>query len=345
MARATAQSKRPNKPEARQTRNLPNVVRGWRFTSPALVLPLLLLFCALQWLLPLSTAVEIGADEGMELGKTTLWVGGHKLYTEVWNDQPPLHTFLTSQIYKHISHSVLGPRLLTMGFTALLLGSLFTICWRLNGVWVAGVTTFLLIMSPGFLELSSSCMLEIPALAMAVAGLAVLLVGTRSTTFLNSAPSLPSFPSVKTSDAAERLLTEIIVGVLFAAAVLMKLVPVILLSLAALILWVQSREGSYPIKRFIVSSAVLGFAFVASLIAIDFIIDRGLFSSTFSKRGRLISVRRSRSNISAKDHPFDWTILLKNWDATLPALVGLVLLVAGALPMAPAVSPSKLSLS
>ena len=138
MARATAQSKRPNKPEARQTRNLPNVVRGWRFTSPALVLPLL--FCALQWLLPLSTAVEIGADEGMELGKTTLWVEGHKLYTEVWNDQPPLHTFLTSQIYKHISHSVLGPRLLTMGFTALLLGSLFTICWRLNGVWVAGVS-------------------------------------------------------------------------------------------------------------------------------------------------------------------------------------------------------------
>ena len=189
-------------------------------------------------------------------------------------------------------------------------------------------------------------MLEIPALAMAVAGLAVLLVGTRSTTFLNSAPSLPSFPSVKTSGAAERLLTEIIVGVLFAAAVLMKLVPVILLSLAALILWVQSREGSCPIKRFIFSSAVLGFAFVASLIAIDFIIDRGAFLLHFQQTwSSHFGTAQSFEYGSAKDHPFDWTILLKNWDATLPALVGLVLLVAGALPMAPAVSPSKLSLS
>ncbi len=92
-----------------------NANRGrWRSWTP----PLLLLGCffLLESRMPLRTAVEIGADEGFELGKATLCLNGYKLYSQVWNDQPPLHTFLVTEALKHLSMSVLVPRLLTVCF-------------------------------------------------------------------------------------------------------------------------------------------------------------------------------------------------------------------------------------
>src|SRR5205814_889334 len=69
---------------------------------PAIVLVfLLLVFVLIQCLLPLRTAIKIGADEGFELGKATLCLNGYKLYTDIWNDQPPLHTFLITQVLKY----------------------------------------------------------------------------------------------------------------------------------------------------------------------------------------------------------------------------------------------------
>src|SRR6266404_2532145 len=80
---------------------------------PALVLGLLLAgFLIFESFIPLRTTVQIGADEGFELAKATLCLKGHHLYTEVWNDQPPLHTFLVTQTLKRVSPSILGPRLL-----------------------------------------------------------------------------------------------------------------------------------------------------------------------------------------------------------------------------------------
>ena len=144
----------------------------------ALVLLLLVAFFLLmEDLLPLRTTVQIGADEGFELAKVTLCLHGKHLYTDVWNDQPPLHTFLVTQAVKHfsIANSALAPRALTVAFSVLLLTSVFLLVVRISGVWVAGITTGLLIASPGFLELSSSCMLEIPALATAVAALCLII--------------------------------------------------------------------------------------------------------------------------------------------------------------------------
>src|SRR5207302_7590244 len=82
---------------------------------------LLTAFVTLQYFLPLRTAIKIGADEDFELSKPTLCLNGYQLYTEIWDDQPPLYTFLITQILRRVSSSVLGPRLLTVGFAALLL--------------------------------------------------------------------------------------------------------------------------------------------------------------------------------------------------------------------------------
>ncbi len=108
----------------------------------ALILAVLLAgFVLLQACLPLSTAVKIGADEGFELAKTTLVLHGHRLYTEIWNDQPPLQTVLLTWILRHVSPSVLGLRLVTVGFAALLLGAVFALVLRC-GAGILPVTHF-----------------------------------------------------------------------------------------------------------------------------------------------------------------------------------------------------------
>jgi len=84
--------------EAAGTRGAPTACAATpgRFDQKSiLVLGLLLTaFLSLQLLLPLSTALQIGGDEGFELSKAMLYLKGYKFYTEVWNDQPLLHTFL-----------------------------------------------------------------------------------------------------------------------------------------------------------------------------------------------------------------------------------------------------------
>lgn len=189
----------------------------YRSARPIFIVAVLLgAFFLLQSWIPLRSAVQIGADEGFEVAKATLCLHGHRLYSEVWNDQPPLHTWLITQVLKlqsrnrssrlvtptfesarspvgepalpgtgstsaaaepgeadrrdALSHdntdrqdalarnSILGPRLVTSAFTALLLVSVFLICRRVSGLLVGTLTTALLLVSPGFLELSSSCM-------------------------------------------------------------------------------------------------------------------------------------------------------------------------------------------
>ena len=114
-----------------------SIVARWvkaAFGRPAVVLGLLLgAFAAVQCCLPLATAVKIGADEDYELSKAVLCLNGHRLYTEVWSDQPPLYVSLLTVILKHFSPAVLGSRLLTTASTLLLLGSLFLLVLKTNG--------------------------------------------------------------------------------------------------------------------------------------------------------------------------------------------------------------------
>src|SRR6266516_1877261 len=119
---------------------------GRWIARPVVILTILLsAFFLIQSCVPLRTAVQIGADEGFELAKATLCLNGYKLYSEVWNDQPPLHTFLITQILRHIAPSVLRPRLLTSVFAAVLLASVFFISFRVSGLFVAASATALLL--------------------------------------------------------------------------------------------------------------------------------------------------------------------------------------------------------
>ncbi len=391
---------------------------NWRrlIRRPSVILTILLTaFFLIQSCVPLRTAVQIGADEGFELAKATLSLKGYRLYSEVWNDQPPLHTFLITQILKNISPTILGPRLVTSVFAAVLLASVFFISLRVSGLFVAALATALLIVSPGFVELSSSCMLEIPALAPAVAALGVLLIGGQSKRQLNpnriaetaehaeyaKGRSRDSFTlrvkRTATLNAASHALflrgprisrftpiasstfKDVLAGVLFGVAFQIKLVNVILLPLAALIVWLRQHENGFspclnqptpdPSQEGNSASAAshrrpstagagggfmnkaaragnsrdgvtllrsllfLAVSLAISFVAIDYLIDRGAFLLHFQQSwSSHFTAAKSFEYGSADDHPFDWSIFLKNWDTSVPALLGITLLLRAKLP-------------
>jgi hypothetical protein len=283
-------------------------------------------------MVPLRTAVQIGADEGFELAKATECLHGHKLYTEVWNDQPPLHTYLVTKLLGWVSHSVLVPRLVTSMFTAILLASLFFIGLQVTGLIEAVLMTGLLIVSPGFLELASSCMLEIPSLAMAVAGLCVLVLSARTRWHLGEMAS----------------------GVLFGLALQIKLISLVWTVLVALVVWLHHCGGTGPIPRpdakaraaaveingfgivlrNLVSSAlswtcivrlvVFGVSMVATFILVDIGIEQGAYLAHFDQSWRShFAATKSLDYGSPAEHAFQWKLLLRNWDSSLLALAGL----------------------
>ena len=250
--------------------------------------------------MPLRTAVEIGPDEGFELAKATLCLHGYKLYSQVWNDQPPLHTFLITEALQHISPSVLVPRLITLCFAALLLVSIFEIARRVNGLVVAALTVGLLIAAPLFLTLSSSCMLEIPALAPATAALWMLLLSHR------------------------RGWPEIAAGILFGAAFEIKLIGLTLLPLAALIIWLKSRRIANTGRHFILNGLLLAVVIGVTTIILDHIVSGGSYLAHFQQSwSSHFASPQSSEYGSPADHPFAWIVLLRNWDATIPALAGI----------------------
>jgi hypothetical protein len=312
------------------------------FGKPVVVLGLMLVaFAALQCCLPLATAVKIGADEDYELSKAVLCLDGHRLYTEVWSDQPPLYVSLLTVIFKRFSPGVLGPRLLTTASTLLLLSSVFLLVLKTNGRLAAALATGLLMASPGFLELSSSAMQEIPALAPAAAALCVLLV----------------------CPAGKWRANVILGGLLFAVALQMKLIGIVYLPIALLILVLRrlrlpgARGDDDDRIRASSAGAAAGVSVqpksVATAIAADVLLCGAVIALGFAclnwLTGNPLQIQfqqawaahfapaHSLEYGSPAEHSFDWSVLLKNWDTSLPAVLGIVLLVrrAGRRPSLP----------
>jgi hypothetical protein len=305
------------------------------------LLALILSFLAIESFVPMRTAVQIGADEGFELAKATLCVHGHRLYTEIWNDQPPLHTFLVTEILKHASGSVLGPRLLTVAFSVLLLIAVFSIVRRVSGPLAASLTTAMIIMSPGFIELSSSCMLEIPALATALGAIALLCgkkvilqeetKGTKEENSRSTQPSPPGHAHINCGPASRRYGLLVVAGVVFGLALQMKLVPIIYLPVAGLIVLLQEWGERSRVNRVVLQVGLFGIGLVVGYLGSDLLIERGAYLTHFQQswKSHFGTVKASPEYGSPSEHPFDWSVLVKNWDVTVPAIIGAFVLIRG----------------
>jgi len=110
-------------------------------------------------------------DEGLNVMKALLVLRGHELYTEIWNDQPPVFTYLLTGAFRLPGESNSVARCLVAVFAWVLVGSLCTIVVRLEGLLAGVATAGLLVSSLYFVRLSFSAMIGLPSLALATAAL------------------------------------------------------------------------------------------------------------------------------------------------------------------------------
>ncbi len=137
-------------------------------------LALAFLFTAgIAWLAPWQD-VLLPDDEGFELMKAWLLQRGHGLYTEIWCDQPPLHTLLLSGTFHLLGTSVATGRLLALAFTALAFWTVGELVGRRHGTIAAALAMLALAVSPGFTRMAAGCTLMLPAIAVGL--LAIVLI-------------------------------------------------------------------------------------------------------------------------------------------------------------------------
>ena len=130
------------------------------------------LYAALILLSPrIFSALQIQPDEGYELIKGFLCWKGFALYTDIWNDQPPLHTLLLRWVFQCAGASIVPARILACAFGGLLVLSLHLAVKQTNGVVAGILAPAYLLLSPQCFALCVAVMLEVPAFAFALGSL------------------------------------------------------------------------------------------------------------------------------------------------------------------------------
>jgi hypothetical protein len=254
------------------------------------------LFLCLETLVPLASAIRLGADEDFELSKTLLYLKGFHLYSEVWVDQPPLYTCWLAWMVRHAAIPILGARLLTVGLALLLLGSLFRLCLNLGNLRTAVGAVAFVIAAPGFLELASSCMNEVPTLALVVTAFALL-----------SRPDRPRRPWLEAG-----------AGFGFALALQMKLIALIYLPLAGFLLWLPPPRAFKPL---LLSACVLGLVAGLGFVLLNALTGYGLGMQMQQSWASHFAPAQSLEYGSPAEHAFDPRLLVRNWDVVVPAFV------------------------
>jgi 4-amino-4-deoxy-L-arabinose transferase-like glycosyltransferase len=123
-----------------------------------------------------ANSFEYDSDEGLNLIKAKLVLDGHKLYSQVWSDQPPLFTYLLVGLMKLTGPSVIAARCLVLAFSLLLLCSAYLLVRRLEDPLAAALTVLFIATSAWYARLSFSVMIGLPSVAMTIAALYLLVL-------------------------------------------------------------------------------------------------------------------------------------------------------------------------
>jgi 4-amino-4-deoxy-L-arabinose transferase-like glycosyltransferase len=132
--------------------------------------------CFVLYTIPIPDIFSFDPDEGLELMKAFLYSQGFSLYTEIWNDQPPLFTILLSIWFNLFGYSVFAARILVLLLSAVLVWSFYNVMRYFIGILPALVGTFLLIFSSNFIKLSVSVMVGIPFLSLTMLSIYLLII-------------------------------------------------------------------------------------------------------------------------------------------------------------------------
>lgn len=145
-----------------------------KLLAPALIfniyLPLIFIIFVIVFM-PLEGVFQYDTDEGIQLAKAMLYQEGFQLYSEVWNDQPPLSTVVLAAWLQIFGHSIVAARLLTLVWATVLIWTVGQLLrWRV-GTIPALLGIVWLTLSSNFLRLSVSVMIGLPAIALALLSL------------------------------------------------------------------------------------------------------------------------------------------------------------------------------
>ncbi|HSI33338.1 MAG TPA: hypothetical protein VK986_07075, partial [Tepidisphaeraceae bacterium] len=147
------------------------------------VVPAVVFVIAVLVIVPAGTVFEFDRDEGLNLMKAALLKEGMPLYSTVWSDQPPLLTAALAGLFKVTGNSVGAARGLILATSAIGLLSLAGIL-RMTAGWVAAFAgVALLALSNEYVRLSVAVMIGLPALSLALAAVALGMIGARRGSF------------------------------------------------------------------------------------------------------------------------------------------------------------------
>ena len=141
----------------------------WQIAVPAFYFLWLLLFY------PFRNVFWMDHDEGINLVKAQMLLRGFSLYKDIWNDQPPLFTYLMAGLFRLWGLRINVARefvlLIACGLFFLYLNYVYAV-W---GGWAAAAGVLLLVLLPRFADLSVSVMIGLPSIAFAMLALVALL--------------------------------------------------------------------------------------------------------------------------------------------------------------------------
>lgn len=156
----------------------PQLKHHWRFKSIDYwqwLVPIIF-FSVTYVVMPIGEVFQFDSDEGLELAKVRLVSQGYPLYSQIWNDQPPLMTWLLSHWLQLFGKTnMVAARCLTLLFATLLVGCFYRLLRRDLSLKCSLVGVIALCLSFNFLRLSVSVMRGLPAIALALLSLVLLL--------------------------------------------------------------------------------------------------------------------------------------------------------------------------
>jgi hypothetical protein len=144
------------------------------FLPPTLYFFLMFLFY------PYRGELWMNMDEGINLSKALLVIRGFRLYEDIWNDQPPVLTYLLTFVLNIFGLRVNIARATILLLACLLVWASFQFLWKTWGKWHAVFGFLFLVILPEFARLSVSVMVGLPAIAFAMLSLFLLACWHRS---------------------------------------------------------------------------------------------------------------------------------------------------------------------
>jgi 4-amino-4-deoxy-L-arabinose transferase-like glycosyltransferase len=140
-------------------------------------------FAAMFLFYPFRTAFWLDHDEGIELSKAMLVLRGDHLYTRIWDDQPPVLTYLLTGVFRLFGLRINLARTLVLVLACGLIWASLNYLLIVWGGWHVVGGVFMLWLLPRFTDLSVSVMNAIPVLTFALFSLLTLTYWHKQTKY------------------------------------------------------------------------------------------------------------------------------------------------------------------